>query len=375
MRIYYFHCKSVYVPVLDLGFRILDLGFLSMDTEQKIVAREELKEIVASLKRDGKKIGFTCGAFDLIHSGHIQYLEEAKNRCDILIVAVNTDESVRGYKGEKRPIISEQERMRLVAGFEAVDFVTPLFERRPREIIALLKPDYYFKGGDYSTDELKSKDILGEWGGKAVILPLVKGRSTSTIIDGILHKELTESIPHEQKVKRAVFLDRDGTINEDVPFLHEPEKFRLLPNAVEGLKKIQDLGYRLVIVTNQQGIGLGYFSVEDFFRVNSAMFRTFAPHGIVISKIYFCPHSAADECDCRKPKIGLVKKAEKDLDLDLSKCYFIGDKSEDIEAGQKAGCKTIIISTKEKLESTIVPDFCVTNLLEASEIISNLDNA
>ncbi|UCE20367.1 MAG: HAD-IIIA family hydrolase [Gemmatimonadota bacterium] len=341
-----------------------------MNTEEKITSREKLKKIIEILRKEGKKIGFTCGAFDLLHAGHVQYLEEAKEICDVLVVAVNTDESVHMYKGVKRPINPEQERMRLVAGLEAVDYVTPLTERRPRDLIALLQPDYYFKGGDYAADELQSKDILGEWGGEAVILPLTQGRSTSTIIDRIVQLELTECMPQEQTVQKAVFLDRDGTINKEIPFLHEPGKFQLLPNAATGLKKIQDLGYRLIIVTNQQGIGLGYFPVEDFFQVNSAMFRALALHSVVISKIYFCPHSAADECDCRKPGIGLIKKAEKDLNLDLNRCYFIGDKPEDVEAGHKAGCKTILIRSKTETDTSVQPTFTVTDLLEAAEIIS-----
>ncbi|MFQ6093873.1 MAG: pantoate--beta-alanine ligase [bacterium] len=341
-----------------------------MNTEKKIKPREELKEILEAHRREGKKIGFTCGAFDLLHAGHLRYLEEAKNRCDILVVAVNTDESVRGYKGEKRPVNPEQDRIRLVAGLEPVDYVTALFERRPRELMGLLKPDFYFKGGDYTAEELESREILDEWGGEAVVLPLVEGRSTTAVIERILQNYLAEGLSYRAQVDRAVFLDRDGTINEEVPFLHEPEKFKLLPNAIEGLKKIQDSGYRLVIVTNQQGIGLGYFPEEDFFRVNTAMFRILSQHGIVISKIYFCPHSEADDCECRKPKIGLLKRAQKDLNLDLSRCYFIGDKPVDVETGQNAGSKTILLSRKTGVASQVSPTFVAADLLEAAEIIS-----
>lgn len=341
-----------------------------MNTETKIIPREELRKVVETLQQQGKKVGFTCGAFDLLHAGHVRYLEEAKKKCDILIVAVNTDESVRGYKGAKRPILPEGERMRLMAGLEAVDYVTPMLELRPRELLALLKPNFYFKGGDYSVHELKSRDVLDEWGGEAIVLPLVEGRSTSNIIDRVVQKELTESIPWRPHSGKAVFLDRDGTINEDVPFLHDPKKFKLLPKAAEGMKRMKELGYRLIIVTNQQGIGLGYFPEEDFFQVNSAMFRQLSPHGIVVSKIYFCPHSEAEDCECRKPKIGLLKRAEKDLGLDLSICFFIGDKVLDIETGEKAGCKTILVGSKDQGGSPVSPDFYAANLLEAADIIS-----
>jgi len=257
-----------------------------------------------------------------------------------------------------------------VAGLASVDYVTPLSELRPADLMSLFKPDFYFKGGDYSVGSLQSKDILEQWGGQAVVLPLVESRSTSTIIDKIVQRHLTESIPHGSHAGKAVFLDRDGTINEDSSFLHDPDKFRLLPRAADGLKRMQDLGFNLVIVTNQQGIGLGYFPEEDFFRVNSAMFRALSPHGVVISRIYFCPHSEADACQCRKPKTGLVERAERDLNLQLDRCFFVGDRPEDIETGRKTGCKTILIGKQRYADQEPRPDFRAADLVEAAEYIA-----
>lgn len=337
-----------------------------MNTESKIQARGNLKRLVEGHRREGRKIGFTCGAFDLLHAGHVRYLEKAKERCDILVVAVNTDESVRGYKGEKRPVIGQDERMRLVAGLAAVDYVTPLPELRPADLISLLKPHFYFKGGDYSVDALRSKDVLEQWGGQAVVLPLSEGRSTTAVIDKIVQLHIAESVPHVSHHDKAVFLDRDGTINEDISFLHNPGKFRLLPHAAEGLRQMQEMGFRLVIVTNQQGIGLGYFPEEDFFKVNSAMFRALTPYGVVISKIYFCPHSEADACQCRKPKTELIERARKDMNLNLDRCFFVGDRPEDIETGRRAGCKTILVGRKRQADTEAHPDFHAADLLEAA---------
>ena len=345
---------------------------MSLNTEAKIKSREELKRIVDDHRRQGRKVGFTCGAFDLLHAGHVSYLEAAKQRCDRLVVAVNTDESVRGHKGERRPVLPEGERMRLMAGLQAVDYVTPMPEQRPRELLALLRPDFYFKGGDYAADQLTSRDVLDEWGGRAVVLPFVEGRSTSAIIERVIQTQLTTRLPSASPSTpaKAVFLDRDGTINEEVPFLHEPGKFRLLPGAAEGLKAIQEMGYRLVIVTNQQGIGLGYFPEEDFFLVNSAMFRALAPHGIAISRIYFCPHSEAEGCHCRKPEIGLIQRAQHDLNLDLHRSFFIGDSLIDVETGRRAGCRTILVGSRETAEGSMAPDFHAGGLLEAASVIS-----
>jgi len=287
-----------------------------------------------------KKIGFTSGAFDILHAGHVDFLRRAKELCDILVVGVNSDISVKTYKGANRPIIPEQERIKVIASLDCVDYAFLFNERRNRINLEVLKPDLYIKAGDYEEDELTSRDALEGWGGKVVILPLVEGFSSSNVIAKIKNS----SVENVKKKKPAIFLDRDGTINKWVPYLHEPEKLEILPGVMDSVKELYNMQYSIVVVTNQPGISLGYFQKEDVFVVNSEMLKKFKESDVLIERIYFCPHSDADKCDCRKPKPGLLKRAESELGIDMEHSFMIGDAESDIEAGIAAGVKTILVN-------------------------------
>lgn len=310
---------------------------------KKIKSRQELETISINLKNSGKTIGFTSGAFDILHYGHVSYLQQAKNKCDFLIVAINSDASVKLSKGVNRPIISEEERSQLIASLECVDYVFIFNEKDNKENILSLRPNLYIKGGDYSKSSLKSAAYMDEWGGEVCIIPFETGLSTTSIINKI--KNITED---SGAVSKVVFLDRDGVLNENVPYLHEIDKLQIKSGVLTGLKLLKEANFKLVIVTNQQGIGLGYYTKEDFFKLNGKMLSIFSENGIVIDKIYFCPHSMAENCECRKPKIGMFLKAKTDLNVDMNSSFMIGDSSCDIEAGNAAGVKTILISEDSK---------------------------
>lgn len=147
---------------------------------------KELKQIVNKLKKDGKKIVLTNGCFDILHLGHVKYLEEAKKLGDILIVGVNSDKSVRILKGKERPIMPEKERAEIVAALKYVDYVVIFYETNPENVIAQLKPDIHVKGGDYAKDEIPESKLVESLGGKTVILKEIEGKSTSSIIQKIL---------------------------------------------------------------------------------------------------------------------------------------------------------------------------------------------
>lgn len=310
---------------------------------KKILAAEEVDAWVAELRREGRKIGYTCGAFDLLHAGHVDYLTRARELCDALLVAVNSDRSVRQYKNPHRPICPEQERMQVIAALAAVDAVTLLDAPRPLTQIQRWQPDFYIKGGDYSAAKLRSGEAVTAYGGQVVTIPVNHLVSTSQLIDRIVAAEkLAPPIPlPDAPTKGIIFLDRDGTLLKDKPYLSDPREAELLPGVGEGLAKLQQAGYRLVIITNQQGIGLGYFSAAEFIAVNGALFRLLTPYGVTISRIYYCPHSAADQCDCRKPKPGLLLRALADFQMAPTHCFMVGDRDIDAQAGEAAGCKAV----------------------------------
>jgi glycerol-3-phosphate cytidylyltransferase len=150
---------------------------------KKILLKEEdLKYIIDKLKSENKTIIFTNGCFDILHSGHINYLARAKELGDILIVAVNSDASVKRLKGKERPINNLNDRMFLLASLCFIDYVTFFEEDTPNEIIKKIQPNIHVKGGDYKIEELPEKEIIESYGGKIVILPFIKGYSTTSLI-------------------------------------------------------------------------------------------------------------------------------------------------------------------------------------------------
>jgi rfaE bifunctional protein nucleotidyltransferase chain/domain len=151
----------------------------------KILTREKLKEEVDRLKTQGMKIVFTNGCFDILHVGHVRYLREARKLGDVLILALNSDSSVRAIKGEKRPIVPEAERAEMLVSLRSVDYVTLFQEETPLELIELLKPDTIVKGGDWDEKNVVGRDSVHRWGGRVVIIPEIKGASTTGIVDKI----------------------------------------------------------------------------------------------------------------------------------------------------------------------------------------------
>ncbi|MGB9607574.1 MAG: D-glycero-beta-D-manno-heptose 1-phosphate adenylyltransferase [bacterium] len=155
----------------------------------KIIESDRLTKIVEELRREGKRIVFTNGCFDIIHLGHIRYLREAKSKGDVLIVGLNSDESVKKIKGAKRPIMKEEERAEILASLEMVDYVVIFQETVPDELIKLIKPDVHIKGGDYSSpEELPETPLVRSLGGEVVIAKGVEGKSTTNIIKTIIER-------------------------------------------------------------------------------------------------------------------------------------------------------------------------------------------
>lgn len=160
---------------------------------QHISTKEEFIEIRKKLKEENKKVVFTNGCFDILHSGHIDYLNKAKALGDVLIVGINSDSSVKKIKGEKRPIISENERANIILNLKAVDYVIIFDEETPYELIKFIIPDILVKGADWEIDKIVGRDIVELNGGKVVNIAFINEQSTSKIIQTIINKYCVEA--------------------------------------------------------------------------------------------------------------------------------------------------------------------------------------
>ena len=157
----------------------------------RVMGEDALLEERERLRREGKRVVFTNGCFDLLHPGHVRYLREARSLGDLLVVALNSDASVRVLKGAGRPILNQDERAEVMAALEVVDYVTIFDEETPRELIARLLPDVLVKGGDWSIETIVGREEVEAAGGEVLSLPYVQGSSTSEIIERIrrMHEE------------------------------------------------------------------------------------------------------------------------------------------------------------------------------------------
>jgi D-glycero-D-manno-heptose 1,7-bisphosphate phosphatase len=156
-------------------------------------------------------------------------------------------------------------------------------------------------------------------------------------------------------MNKAVFLDRDGTINVEKNYLYRVEDFEFLPGVIDALKLLQQAGYLLIIITNQSGIGRGYYTEADFQKLNSWMIDTLKNSGVYITDVYFCPHlpdakidKYRKECNCRKPKLGMYEQAVIDHNVSLANSYAIGDKIRDCAICERTACRGFLIADSEK---------------------------
>jgi len=175
---------------------------------------------------------------------------------------------------------------------------------------------------------------------------------------------------------KAVFMDRDGTIIEDTGYIDSPERVKFLPGSIEAIKRLKDAGYKVVIISNQAGIARGLLTEDMLQTIDKYIHKKILSGGTHIDGSYYCPHHPEhgvypyrQACECRKPHTGLVKKAAKEHDLDLSKSFMVGDHSSDIETAKRAGIKSVFVLTghgpKEKENLKEKPDHFAADLMEA----------
>ena len=183
---------------------------------------------------------------------------------------------------------------------------------------------------------------------------------------------------------RAIFLDRDGTLNEEDGFIASPERFRLYGFAAEAVRLINQSGWKAIVLTNQSGVARGYLTESKLIEIHERMEESLRLQGAWIDAIYYCPHHPDYgsppyhlDCDCRKPKPGLVVRAARDFNLDLNRCYAVGDRYRDIEAGHTAGARGVLVMTgygREEYETQRrdwlrQPDYVAEDLLDAVQWI------
>ncbi len=185
-------------------------------------------------------------------------------------------------------------------------------------------------------------------------------------------------------MNRAVFLDRDGTVNEEVGYLNDLARLKLLPGAAEAIVKLNRAGLKVVIVTNQSGVARGYFTESFVHETHALLTRMLAERGALLDGIYYCPHHPKAgnshltvECDCRKPATGLLNRAARELDIDLAASFMVGDKWSDVELGHRAGSRSILVRTgfasddpgNVRPPQVLDPEFTARDLAEAADWI------
>jgi len=175
--------------------------------------------------------------------------------------------------------------------------------------------------------------------------------------------------------RRHVLLDRDGTLNAEVNYLSDPAQLQLLPGVTAGLKKLQDRGFGLTLVTNQAGVGRGYFDLTRLNEIHERLRAMLGDEDVALDGIYYCPHTPQDRCGCRKPLTGMIDQAVADMRFDPSDGYLIGDNTSDIELGRAVGATTLLVRTgygAREEAAGLLADYIVENFDAAADVIVKL---
>ncbi|KIH75776.1 D-alpha,beta-D-heptose 1,7-bisphosphate phosphatase [Geoalkalibacter ferrihydriticus] len=189
---------------------------------------------------------------------------------------------------------------------------------------------------------------------------------------------------NDQTLRRAVFLDRDGTINVEKDYLFRPEDFEFIPGAPEAIARLKQAGFLVIVVTNQSGVARGYFSVDEVRALHDFLQKELAPFGAAVDAFYLCPHhpeqgvgSYKSDCDCRKGRPGMLLRAAAEHAIDLRRSFMVGDKVADVEAGRRAGCRSLLVLTGygETEATKIGPEdaVVVADLAQAVDYILHLE--
>jgi D-glycero-D-manno-heptose 1,7-bisphosphate phosphatase len=179
-------------------------------------------------------------------------------------------------------------------------------------------------------------------------------------------------------MKKAVFLDRDGTIIKDMIYLNDKNQIETFTESYPALELLHSAGYVIILITNQSGVARGLVQIENLEEINALIIEDFGKQKILISGAYYCPHPVDGGCECRKPNAGMLKKAAQEHGIDLTVSWMVGDRMSDVEAGRRAGCRSILLqngTTPMIDEGFAKPTKVCANVLEAAQFILKNQNA
>jgi rfaE bifunctional protein nucleotidyltransferase chain/domain len=305
-----------------------------MKLEKKVRLLQDLDEQLAFLPRP---LVMTNGVFDILHRGHVSYLQQASELGASLLVAVNSDSSARMLgKGPDRPLNSADDRAYVLSGLNSVDLLIFFDELTPIELIKAIRPDIYVKGGDYEIDTMEETKVVRSWGGQSIAIPFVNGFSTTALVDRI---RLTKG-----SVLKAAFLDRDCVMDKDKNSIVRSADCDFLPGAIDGMKKLQDAGFALVILSRQSGLSHEYYTEVQRQFSNKNIKQQLISHGVSLDGLCYLQDcceggvfTIEEDNDCSKLKAGLLLQAAHDMGISLSNSVLIGEKCSYIEAAHTAG--------------------------------------
>tara|TARA_Y100000741_G_scaffold88433_2_gene65360 strand:+ start:2504 stop:3505 length:1002 start_codon:yes stop_codon:yes gene_type:complete len=314
-----------------------------------------------NIKKNNKTIGMISGSFDKLHAGHKHALSFSKNYSDHLVVLVNSNDSIKTYKGKNRPFEDITTRLNNLERFNNQFIIYEFDSLIPNKLIEAIKPDFYFLSEEWSRNPVE-KSIIDRINCELVIHTSLPGFSTSKKTLKNKDKKFNESL--------AIFFDRDGTINEDVGYLTDVSEIKISDENLKGLKLISQLKYLNIIITNQSGVEKGYLTKYKLNKINENIVNQIESYGGRIDKVFFDISSDENPSKFRKPNNGMILKAIDEFNIVLKNSWLIGDKDTDVELAKKNNIKSIYIENKMyKYTSEFKYDYKVKNLLDAYKII------
>lgn len=318
---------------------------------------QDLLKILSESKKINVKIGTVNGTYDLLHDGHVDAINFAYINCDQLIILINSDKSVRLYKGPSRPIENALKRAKNIEELFPSSLIYVFDELNPLNILEKIKPSIHFIGPDWGKKTLEQQ-LVEKNGGVVKFINKKYEISTS---------EILKNIGINDKFNRAVFLDRDGTIIKDKNYLTDIENIEFFPDIEKILLKLLNLGYLLFIVSNQSMVARKISTKKNALQINKYIVNQLNDMGVVITESYLDFSHPNKPSKTRKPNTGFLEIAAYKHKLALKNSWMIGDKESDILFGKRGNTKTIQIIGSHKISE--FADFTIKDINEINKII------